>query len=348
LEKIEVKRIIISRVDAIGDVVLTLPLAGILKEKYPDATIIFFGKTYTNPVIDACRFIDEFINYNDFEKLDSSGKKKFLKDTNADTIIHVFPKSSIASAAKAAGIKIRIGTTNRLFHWWTCNKLVKLSRRKSDLHEAQLNATLLSPLGIHSDFTLKQLAIYIGLKNIKPLPDKFKTYLSNDKFNLILHPKSHVSAREWSLQHFHQLVNLLPSSRFNIIITGSEKEKHALSDWLKTLPDHVRNCVGEMTLDELISFINYCDGLVAASTGPLHLAAALGRYAFGIYPPIRPMYPGRWAPLGNTAHYFVMDKTCSDCRNNPNQCHCMNEITAEEVAKKIVQLSSVQNRNITN
>jgi heptosyltransferase-3 len=340
LEKIKVKRIIISRVDAIGDVVLTLPIAGILKENFPGAAIIFFGKTYTKPVIDTCIHVDEFINYDDFEKLNSSGRKNFLKNVNADAIIHVFPKSTIASAAKAAGIKTRIGTTNRIFHWWTCNKLARLSRRKSDLHEAQLNAKLLAPLNIKTDFTTAQLSKYIGLKNVKPFPEKLKAFLSPDKYNIILHPKSHVSAREWSLQRFYELINLLPSSRFNIIITGSEKEKLVLQDWLRTLPDYVHNCVGQMSLDEFISFISHANGLVAASTGPLHIAAALGRQAFGIYPPIRPMYPGRWAPLGKSGNVFVRNKDCSDCRSNPQLCHCMNEISAQQVAEKIVAVSS--------
>ena len=92
-----------------------------------------------------------------------------------------------------------------------------------------------------------------------------------------------------------------------------------------------------MTLEELISFINHCDGLVAASTGPLHIAAALGRYAFGLYPPIKPLYPIRWAPIGRKANYFVLNKSCSDCKGYPQKCHCINEITAQEVAHKIVE-----------
>jgi heptosyltransferase III len=336
------KRFIISRTDAIGDVVLTLPVAGIVKNEFHDCTVIFFGRTYTKPIIDACQHIDEFINYDDFAKLSSTGKKDFLKSIKADIIIHIFPRSDIALAAKSAGIKMRIGTTNRIYHWWTCNKLVKLSRRKSDLHEAQLNTKLLSPIGINADVTTAELANYSGLKKIKPLPGKFNKYFSTEKFNLILHPKSHISSREWSLDRFKELIYLLPSEKFNFLITGSEKEKELLRDWITTLPSHVNDCTGQMTLDELISFIDNSDGLVAASTGPLHIASALGKYAFGIYPPIRPLYPARWSPIGKNAHHFVMNKTCSDCKNSPHQCHCMNEISASQVAQKILKVSGVE------
>src|ERR1043166_7185833 len=106
------RRVILSRTDAIGDVVLTLPAAGILKKHFPECRIIFFGRTYTQPVINACTYMDEFINYDDFVKLNSSGRKKFLNAINADAIVHVFPRANIAASAKAAGIPLRIGTTN--------------------------------------------------------------------------------------------------------------------------------------------------------------------------------------------------------------------------------------------
>ena len=53
------KKIVISRTDSIGDVALTLPLAGILKEKFPNTKIIFLGNTYTKPILECCQNIDE-------------------------------------------------------------------------------------------------------------------------------------------------------------------------------------------------------------------------------------------------------------------------------------------------
>jgi heptosyltransferase-3 len=57
-------------------------------------------------------------------------------------------------------------------------------------------------------------------------------------------------------------------------------------------------------LDELIAFIFNADGLLASGTGPLHLAAASGIHALGLFPPSRPIHPGRWAPLGKKAEYL--------------------------------------------
>jgi len=87
----------------------------------------------------------------------------------------------------------------------------------------------------------------------------------------------------------------------------------------------------------LISFINEIDGMVAASTGPLHIAAALGKYALGIYPPIKPMHPSRWAPLGKNADYLVINKNCNKCRKL-DKCECIESIKPEDVKSKLVHL----------
>ncbi|MBL0315693.1 MAG: hypothetical protein IPP69_07900 [Flavobacteriales bacterium] len=56
-----------------------------------------------------------------------------------------------------------------------------------------------------------------------------------------------------------------------------------------------------INLAELIAFINQYDGLVAANTGPLHIASACGIHAFGLYSLKRPIHPGRWSPVGKNA-----------------------------------------------
>ena len=60
------QNIIISRTDSIGDVILTLPVSAVLKNYFPGVKIGFIGKSYTRPVIEACKFIDEFIDREDF------------------------------------------------------------------------------------------------------------------------------------------------------------------------------------------------------------------------------------------------------------------------------------------
>ena len=87
-------------------------------------------------------------------------------------------------------------------------------------------------------------------------------------------------------------------------------------------------------MDEFISFINLCDVLVAASTGPLHIAAALGKKAIGLYSPRRPIHPGRWAPVGKDTHALVFDENCENCKNKTD-CNCIEKIEVQKVVHLI-------------
>lgn len=313
--------IIISRTDSIGDVVLTLPVAAVLKETFPGIKIGFLGKCYTRPVIEACKNIDEFIDINDFLK-----KTATVSGEKPDAIVHVLPNAAVAMRAKKLRIRWRVGTTNRIYHWLTCNELIKLSRKNSLLHEAQLNLKLLEPFGITRNFTLKEIGFLFGLENLQPLPAKFVSLIDNDKYNLILHPKSQGNGREWGLENFTRLIKLLDNKKYKIFISGVEKERPLLKPIFDEVSEKVIDITGLMNLNEFISFIAACDGLVASGTGPIHLAGALGIDAFGIYPPIKPIHPGRWAPLGPKAQYFVLDKSCVDCKANKAPCHCITEV----------------------
>ncbi len=321
-------RVIISRTDSIGDVILTLPMATVLKKNFPDCEVIFLGSSYTKDIVACCSDVDEFYDW----------KTTNLADIHADTIIHVLPRPEIAKAAKKARIKTRIGTTNRFYHWWTCNKFIKLSRKKSNLHEAQLNLKLLTCFdGVEDLYSLDEIVNLFDFKSVKDSCYACQ-YIDNQKFNLILHPKSKGSAREWGLDNFKRLIEILPAEKFKIFICGTESEGILVREALLSKPkDHVVDLTGKMTLPDYIAFINHSDGLIAASTGPLHIAAVLGKNAIGIYPPIRPMHPGRWACIGKNAKYFVTQKECNECRKIPN-CKCMLMIKPEMVKSYLLSL----------
>ena len=328
---------IISRTDAIGDVVLTLPVAGVLRSLYPSARILFLGRSYTEDVIAACEHIDSFLDWDEWRELPAREGARTMAATGADCIIHVFPDETIAGVAKKARIAERIGTTNRIYHWWSCNELVRLSRRNSNDHEAQLNLRLLAPLGGRSEYSLEEIGGKYGLTRLVPLPPGLEELLDPQRFNLILHPKSRGSAREWGLENYGRLIGGLPRERFKIFVSGTAAERELLAPLLAEHPE-VTDLTGRLTLGQLMTFISKADGLVAASTGPLHLAAALGIPALGIYPPIRPMHPGRWAPVGPKARVFVKAAECEDCRRTGN-CHCIREIAPSAVEAYLLTLA---------
>lgn len=326
--------IIISRTDNIGDVILALPMAGILRKEFPECRIQFLGKTYTKPLIDCCKQIDDFIDWTELEKLSPDQQAIDLKKSGADTIIHVFPNPAIAKAAKNANIKNRIGTGRRYYHLTTCNKRINLKRKNSHLHEAQLNLNLLACLGIKADYPLFSIPDLYFFKAKEPLEAIFRNMLDKNRIKLILHPKSRENEREWGLDNYATLMHFLPSNKYQVFITGTKEDGEEIKSFLDDHGDNVTNLTGQMSLMQLISFIDNCDAFLSSGNGPLHIAAALGKFTLGLYPPIHPVHPGRRSPVGRNAEFMVLEKECNKCRNT-SDCECLKSISPNEVIKKL-------------
>lgn len=323
-----VKRILLSRTDSIGDVVVSLPLAGAIKKFIPDAWVGFIGKSYTKDVIACAQNVDEFINY---DELKTGNAIETLNSYQADAIVFVLPNFELAKWSKKAKIPMRIGVNRRLPHLWLLNKLVSFSRKNSDLHESQLNVKLLQPLIGTPSFSTDELTDLNPFKPVAKPNSVVSSWLGLDGLKVCLHPKSQGSALEWGVENFVKLATLISSNGGTVFVTGTENEGQMIRNDFDFANPNIIDTTGKLTLDQLITFIAGCDALVAASTGPLHIASALGIQAIGLFTPKRPMHPGRWAPIGKNAIALVNDENCADCKNAKERCNCIQKITPERV-----------------
>jgi len=329
----ELHKIIISRTDSIGDVLLTLPLCVWLKTNYPESELIFLGRTYTESIVSCFTCIDRFLNWDELQNLPLSEK---LNSINADCIIHVFPRREIAVLAKKAKIPLRIGTAHRTFHFLNCNSRVNFSRKKSLLHEAQLNFELLRPLGLQSLPSFKELedqsSNFIVPNATPPI------FLKDINWNntIVLHPKSQGSALEWPLENYVDLANMLTEDGYSVLLTGTEKEGE-LFRHLFQFNTSLIDSTGKLTLTELIFVLSKVKALVACSTGPLHISALLNKKSVGLFSMRKPIHPGRWKPLGLNSVSLVYDENCPTCAKGLI-CQCLREIPVIGVKNALLEL----------
>jgi len=323
-------KIIISRTDSIGDVILTLPLCVWLKKQFPQTELVFLGRTYTKDIIACFDVVDTFLNFDDFPSLPTSERIARLK---ADCIIHVFPNREIAALSKKAKIPMRIGTAHRIFHLLTCNYRLNFSRKQSLLHESQLNFELLKPLGFNETPSFDSLFQSLNHFNIPTvsLPTEFSGIdLSN---TIILHPKSQGSAVEWPLEKYIELAQVLVQQKKTVIFTGTENEGKEFSAILPVHPQIIDSS-GKLNLKQLILLISSCEALVACSTGPYHIAGISGIKAIGLFSPRKPIHPGRWRALGDKSVALVFDSSCSNCKKG-KACSCIENISVQSVLSAI-------------
>lgn len=326
-------RILISRTDSIGDVMLTLPMCVWLKQTFPNATLIYLGKNYTQPVVDCFSVVDEFIDWNEFEQVPTALKLSKFRALEIDTIIHVFPNKEIAQLAKKAKVQHRIGTSHRGFHFLTCNHKVNFTRKNAVEHEAQLNFHLLKPFGLKEIPSFETVQSMVEFFKVPAIHLPKEIPFNGLSKNIILHPKSQGSAVEWPMESYLKLAKKLIQNDWTVYFTGTEKEGLLFRDSLPQ-EEKIIDLTGKLTLTELISFIARVNALVACSTGPLHISGFVNTHTVGLFSPRIPIHPGRWQPLGKNVTTLVFDPSCKDCRKK-KKCTCVQKITVESVFQAI-------------
>ena len=110
----DIKKILVSRTDSLGDVILTLPVITELIRLIPDSEIYFLVRKSNLEILSGYPGIHRILIYDESEKF--SEKLKYFQDNKFDAAISVYPRFEIALLFFLSRIKIRIGTA---FRWYS-------------------------------------------------------------------------------------------------------------------------------------------------------------------------------------------------------------------------------------
>ncbi len=137
------KKILISRTDGIGDLLLTTPLIKAVKKSEGEPYVAVMAGAYAAELLQNNPAVDEIIVY------DREKRKELLmsiKNGKFDACISVYPRFDTASLVASARIPRRIGTAYRWFSTLFFNEPVTMHRKKSEKHEADYNLGLAESL----------------------------------------------------------------------------------------------------------------------------------------------------------------------------------------------------------
>ena len=343
----EAKNILLVRTDRIGDVVLSLPLVGIIKKHYPNSKVSILLKNYTKELA---------ANYPGLDNVIVLKEKKgntFLfpnineiKKHNFDSCIIVYPTFKIALILFLSKIKNRIGSGYRWYSF-LFNKKIYEHRKYGEKHELEFNVAMLKLIGI--DEKINESNVSFNLQPAHNSVQFVNELLVDSNYNekltsVIIHPGSAGSAVDLPIPKLKELASLMAQQlSVNIILTGNEFEK-SICDNINSDNKFI-NLAGRLNLSQLIAIINKADLLIANSTGPIHIAAALGKNVIGFYPKIAACSPDRWGPYTSKKIIFSPTIECGNCtRKQCEKLNCMNNININDVfesAKKLAVTCNV-------
>ncbi len=343
----ERKKILLVRTDRLGDVVLTLPMLPVLRRHFPDAHLAMLVSAYPAEILHRNQYLDEVLLYDDSVKLVPFFQLlRSLRMRRFDTVVVVHPTPRLALLAFLAGIPIRVGTGYRWYSF-LFNRRVFEHRKDSKRHETEYNLNLLTALGcqwkppVEFPIQIPEEDDDRVTKLLKKLPINVGEVL------MIFHPGSGGSARDWSPSNFGRLAaECVEKLGARAILTGGKGEESVVQAAMKEIPRGAVNLTGQLSLLELAALIRKADVFVSNSTGPLHIAAAVGTALVGIYPPILECGPQRWGPCTSKKRVFVPDRNlCPRCQGG--ECEgsdCMDQITVDQVFAAIEELLQASRR----
>ena len=336
---LNVRRILLIRTDRIGDVVLTLPMVDIVRKQWPGAEVSFLVREYTRELV------EHHLGISHVLVIDRQGvprpRAELLSEIRRmgfDVAVHVYPRPQLAWLTTQARIPVRVGTAYRWYSF-LFNRKARDHRKAGDRHEAVLNARLLRPLGVDTPDVVRpalfpcdrhvtsaeQVRPELGLKASEPF--------------VILHPGTGGSSKDWPASRFAELAAGLART-MKVVVTGNTQEEQLVRQIVNGSGGVAHACVGRFSLMELAAFIKTARLFISNSTGPLHIAAAVGTPVIGFYPPLAAASVTRWGPLGDRVATFTPDRRkCPQCHGGICSGNvCMEQISVESVAEAAKEL----------
>ncbi len=339
----DIRRILVVRTDRLGDVVLTLPMLPVLRTCFPAAHIAMLLKRYTGEIVEGNPYVDELLWYDEGANLVPFFRMcRVLREKRFDAVIVVYPRPRLAALMACSGIPLRVGTGYRFYSVLFTRRVFE-HRKNAVRHEVEYNMNLLRELDCRGAHGVPEFYIALSSEVQLRIDNLLESLgLTKSRRIVVVHPGSGGSAREWPAANFGQLATrLLSHDDVTVMVTGSRGEERKVAEVLLATGGKAVPLIGMLSVKELAALLRISSLFVSNSTGPLHVAAAVGTPVLGLYPQHTAMSVKRWGPLTNQKRIFVPDKPidCRQCVNVKDEpCVCMASIGVDEVYQAAMEL----------
>lgn len=361
-------KFLINRTDAIGDTVLSLPVAQLIKEKFPSAKIAFLVSPISHDIFLSHPYVDEVIVFNKNENFAKKLKslKTIFNNYGPDHYLYMGGSHLVSAYAKLKNIKFRGGLVSRLASFLFLNHGVRQKRSMVSMHETDYNLHLLAPLGIEYPTAHKNKyapVIKLGDEEKMRAYDEFNTTLKEEGFDCIkpkifIHPGMTGHTLNWSSRNYARLIKKLDTKfpdKYQYIISHTPSDEAFLIGFREFFSQSENLNISKKIyyfngalkgLRNYICVLSKAKLFVGPSTGTLHLAHTLKVACVGIYSPIRVQSSLRWGPFNRKnkekTRVVVPDVICGEqSKCIEKQCpyyKCMDKIEVEDIIKEMIPL----------
>ena len=339
LDLARIKKILVIRLDHLGDVAMTRPALQALFNHFPHAQIDLLVPAETAPLLQDSREVRKILTMEHSWFSKSSLKEQWreaqnilghLKEQHYDLGIDFRGDLRNILLMAFAGIPERFGY-GRTGGGFLLTYLGKYSRKE---HQVELNRKLLRPLGIDEE-PANEPFLYSQSRKLQFWESTGRLLPEGARPRIVIHPGAGYPSKRWPASKFKTLIErILAENLGPIILIGTETEKNLLS--LDVRDPRLIDLRGKTRLEELPILLDACHVFIGNDSGPSHIAAAQGL-------PLILLFSGTndalvWHPWAKSIALIRHEVPCSPCeaRECPLIHHdCMEKISVEEVLAQL-------------
>ena len=329
-------KILIIRLDHIGDVIFSTVVPKNLKEHYKGAKITFLVSGWSKEIVLSNPNIDEVICY-DAPWFDRNKRKVFevvrfikiamqLRKDKYDIGFDLRGDLRHIILMALGGVKFRIGygITGGGF------LLHKEVKYRESVHSVERNLDLLKSMSINTPY--REPEFYSSDKDILFIKDFFhKQKILKESFLVVLHPFANYSSKNWLENRFTTLMDELYNEyNATIILVGSTKDRNGIEKLIEASNAPAINAAGLTSLGALFEIINHSNVFIGIDSGPSHIAALNKKPSVVLYSGTNKA--NEWVPVSKNTIIIQKEIPCHGCgKLNCQDNICMDLISVDDV-----------------
>ncbi len=346
----DIRRILVIRVDLIGDVVLSLPAVRALKRAHPEAEIDFLALSSSAGILANEPEIARVLTFDPYfwrRRLglmrprawrEASSYLRTMRDRRYDLAVSI--SGDIASiVARLSGARRRVGYAEEAYPYLLTDP-VPGGRYRTPMHEVRYVLALAGAAGaevLASDRRLSLQVDGVSTKQVAGMLADARSVRGRRGPVITVHPGArNGQAKRWPTGHIAALATRLARELDALVVlTGAPGEASLAEAVERQCAGDAVNLCGKTSLPELAALLASSDLVISGDSGPMHIACAVGTPVVALHGPTDPAISG---PTDPGAIVLRVPLWCSPCYNASATAECRfgNPVCMKSLAPDLV------------
>ena len=338
----EARRLLVVRLDNIGDVVMTGPVLRALKENLPGSHITLMASPGGSKAAPLLPWVDEVIarrvlwqdlGYLSFDPAREMELVETLRRGSYDAaiILTSFNQTPHAAgyACYLAGIPLRLGESKE---WGGSVLSDEAPSVPDELHQVERNLRLIEHLGLWVEDRALSISVPKEAREIAAQLLEARGVAPGTPY-LLLNPWASAQARTYPTDRFARAAgHLSEETGWPVVVTGTGKDRESASGLFEALGDRGMDLVGATGLPELAALVEGARLVLTNNTSTMHLLDALRVPGVVLFSGTE--LEEQWRPRSARHRLLRRETWCSPCYafECPYNLQCL-DIPPEEVAQ---------------